>query len=479
VRQGTRAYFAANLTAQASALARYIVLARILGPEQLGLAAMLILTSQFFESISDTGSDRFLVQDADGDSPRLQGLVQLVLAGRGLLIATALIVSAPLLSGLYRAPTLETSLMWLALSPFIGGFVHLDLRRAQRTQDFRPESAAIIVAELVSLAGTATAAFITRDHTAVIYGLVLRSLALVVVSHITARRPYRWAYGRDEGVRFSMFAAPLFLNGLLLFLGSQGDRLMVGSGLGAAALGHYSAILLLIYYPTSALSKFVMGIHLPHLAARREEAAVFAAAREKLGGQTVLLAIGVTAGFLMVAPMFTPLFYGRQFAQPLQIFALLGVLQAARFLRLWPTTLAVGIGRSSIVMLNNVARMIALPTAFLANLYFHSLESIVGGFIVGEIVALLAALWLLARANAVVLRHELLRVAEFVVAGALVIAWALALHAGDLILLPFVAAASVLAMLVVAQRERPTLTDAWGLARNRLGRYAQRLDRKA
>jgi O-antigen/teichoic acid export membrane protein len=474
VRQGTKAYFAANLTAQAAALVRYVVLARILGPEQLGLAAMLILTSQFFESISDTGSDRFLVQDADGDSPRLQGLVQLVLAGRGLLIAAALIISAPLLSGLYRAPTLEASLMWLGLSPLIGGFIHLDLRRAQRAQDFRPESAAIIVAELVSLAGTATAAFITRDHTAVIYGLVLRAVALVVVSHVTARRPYRWAYGREEGIRFSMFAAPLFLNGLLLFLGSQGDRLMVGSGLGAAALGHYSAILLLIYYPTSALSKFVMGIHLPHLAASRDDAPAFAAAREKLGGQTALLAIGVTAGFLLVAPFFTPLFYGRQFAQPLQIFALLGVLQAARFLRLWPTTLAVGIGRSSIVMLNNVARMVALPTAFLANLYFHSLESIVGGFIVGEIVALLAALWLLGQAKAVDLRHELLRVSEFVVAGVLVIAWAWALHVGDLVVLPFVAAASALAILVLAQRERLALTDAWGFARSRLRRYARR-----
>jgi O-antigen/teichoic acid export membrane protein len=474
VRQGTKAYFAANLTAQAAALVRYVVLARILGPEQLGLAAMLILTSQFFESISDTGSDRFLVQDPDGDSPRLQGLVQLVLAGRGLLIATALVVSAPLLSGLYRAPTLQASLMWLALSPLIGGFVHLDVRRAQRAQDFRPESAAIIISELVSLAGTATAAFITRDHTAVIYGLVLRAIAFVMVSHLTARRPYRWAYGREEGIRFSMFAAPLFLNGLLLFLGSQGDRLMVGSGLGAAALGHYSAILLLIYYPTSALSKFVMGIHLPHLAASRDDAPAFAAAREKLGGQTALLAVGVTAGFLLVAPVFTPLFYGRQFAQPLQIFALLGVLQAARFLRLWPTTLAVGIGRSSIVMLNNVARMVALPTAFLANLYFHSLESIVGGFIVGEIVALLAALWLLGQAKAVDLRHELLRVGEFVVAGVLVIAWAWALHAGDLVVLPFVAAASALAILVLAQRERLALTDALGFARSRLGRYARR-----
>ena len=46
---------------------RYVILARLLGPEQLGLAATLLLTAQFFESLSDTGANRFIVQDARGD----------------------------------------------------------------------------------------------------------------------------------------------------------------------------------------------------------------------------------------------------------------------------------------------------------------------------------------------------------------------------------------------------------------------------
>src|SRR5689334_8515196 len=76
VRRGTKSYLAASLVAQASALARYVVLARMVGPTELGLAATLILTAQFFESISDTGADRFIVQDATGDTPATQGLVQ-------------------------------------------------------------------------------------------------------------------------------------------------------------------------------------------------------------------------------------------------------------------------------------------------------------------------------------------------------------------------------------------------------------------
>lgn len=392
---------------------RYVILARLLGPEQLGLAAMLILTAQFFESISDTGSDRFLVQDKDGDAPGMQGLVQLVLALRGLIIALSLALSAGLLAKLYRAPMLEISLIALGIAPLIGGLIHLDLRRVQRSSDFRPESLAMIVSETVSLAATTLAALIVRDHTAVIYGLVFRAISLVAVSHLTARRPYRWAFGSQESRTFSVFALPLFLNGFLLFFGSQGDRLVVGNGLGPTALGHYSAALLLVYYPSSILARFLTGIHLPQIAAARSTLLDFKAVQDSLAGRTLLLAVGVVVGFALVGPYFTTLLYGAGFAQPLSVFALMGALQGARFLRLWPTTLAVGVGRSTIVMFNNVARMIALPLALLANALYPSLEAIIAGFVIGELVALTAALLLLRHAGHVALRRESYRVLLF------------------------------------------------------------------
>ena len=475
MRRGGKSYFAANLVAQASALARYVLLARLLGPEELGLAAILILTAQFFESISDTGSDRFLVQDEDGDSPVMQGFVQLVLAGRGLLIAAALCTVAVVLAGLDSMPDLRMSLVALAAAPLIGGLTHLDLRRVQRQSDFRPEGLAMMVSETLSLIATGVAAWIVRDHTAVVYGLVVRAIALVAVSHLTATRPYRWAFGRIESRRFTAFAAPLALNGVLLFFGSQGDRLVVGGGLGAAALGHYSAVLLLVYYPASMLTRFLAGIHMPQLAAARPSPAAFAAVRDRLGSRTLWLTCGIVAGFALVAPFFTPLFYGARFAEPFQVFALLGVLQAARFMRFWPTTLAVAVGRSTIVMLNNVARMVALPVALAANLRFHALEAIVMGFIVGEVLALLVALWLLKRAGALDLPRELGRVGLFAMTSVAVIGAAWNLQAK----LPYGVVASLAlggaVAVALVTSERSTLAEMWGVVTRRFSRLARPL----
>ena len=82
-RRGARGYFAASAISQVCALLRYVLLARLLGPEQLGFAAALMLTGSFFDLISDTGGDRFLIQDKDGDQASAQSLVQHVLVVRG------------------------------------------------------------------------------------------------------------------------------------------------------------------------------------------------------------------------------------------------------------------------------------------------------------------------------------------------------------------------------------------------------------
>ena len=83
VRRGANAFFIASSFAQISALLRYVILARMLGPEQLGLAATLVVMAAFFDLVSDTGSDRFLIQDRDGDTPEVQKLVHLVLHLQG------------------------------------------------------------------------------------------------------------------------------------------------------------------------------------------------------------------------------------------------------------------------------------------------------------------------------------------------------------------------------------------------------------
>jgi O-antigen/teichoic acid export membrane protein len=463
------------VTSQAVALLRYVLLARLLGPVELGFAAMLILTASFFESISDTGSDRFLIQDPAGDSLSMLSFVHLVMAGRGVLITLSIALLAVPLAGLYHSPHLVTSLIVLGSAPLIGGFVHLDVRRLQREGNFWPESLMTIISETVGLVGTIGAAWVTRDHTAVIYGLTARAAAMVIVSHVMAEKPYRWGFATSEGARFARFAAPLFLNGFLLFVGSQGDRLIVANRVGPAALGHYSAVLLLILYPASALTKFIAGTHLPQIAKVRSDPEQLDEAGQRLGGRTLMLAIAMAAGFAVVGPIATPILYGHRFAQPPLIFALLGAVQSARFLRVWPTTIAIAVGRTMILTANNLARQLAFPVALIATFYYPSLASIVLGFLVGETIAIMVALALLAREPAIKSGPEARRVRDFILVALGLIAAAWSVENGRAIWIAASISAAAATIALASWNERKVIGEAWRLAEGEVSRYSRRL----
>ncbi len=459
-RRGAKIYLAATVTAQLCALARYTILARFLGPEELGLVAMLTLTSQFFQSVTDNGSDRFLIQDKDGDKPVVQGLVQALFIGRGGLQALCLMLFAGPIAAYFKTPALQPALTVLALAPLIFGFLHLDFRRDQRQADFRSEAIVTLAAEVLSLAATGAAAYITHDFTAILYGLIVRSIAFVVITHLLAKRPYRVGFSKEHMQRLAHFSWPLVLNGLLLFIGSQGDRVVVANELGIGQLGYYTAVLMLVFYPASTIMRYVGAMHLPLIAAARDDQARRDVAADALGSQILLLGTAMAAGFALVAPIAVVLLYGSKFAQPPLIIAMIGIFQATRVLRQWPTTVALGMAHSEIVLANNIVRMSGLACAFLAVRYFGGVISITAGFIVGELLALATAILLVNRASGRRLLHDFDRVALFILASMLIVGWTTVADHREAVRIIILACGSMLALGWLVKRERATLQQA-------------------
>lgn len=464
-RRGRKLLLLGNAGAQFCALVRYTVLARLLGPEQLGLAVTLILVSQFFESVSDSGSDRFLVQDADGDAPRLQRLVQLLAVTRGIAIAIALVVFASPIAGFYREPALIGGLMLLAIAPLLMGFMHFDLRRMQRHHDFAREGVAMLVAESISLVVTVIAAWITRDFTASLYGLIARAAAMVIVTQITAERRYEVGYAAEHAKRLARFAWPLMLNGLVLFAAGQGDRLMIGNQLGVKELGYYSATLLLIFYPSAMILRYVHAMQMPVVAAARGNPATLREAVDGVAGETLMLSLAMMAGFAVVAPMFVPLLYGRAFALPVTLIAVIGVLQVCRFIRIWPTTVALAAGRSGIVLTGNIVRVIAFPAAYAGLRLVGGLFGLTLGFVAGELLAFVGAVVMANRAVGLGMARDGWRIGAFVLSSVAILGSA---HAVETMAAP-VAWAAVLAtgalLALIAWQERPTMLRAIEIAR--------------
>jgi O-antigen/teichoic acid export membrane protein len=391
-RRGGRLFFFAAGVAQVSALLRYVALARLLGPEQLGLASTLVVTAAFFDLISDTGSDRFLIQDRDGDNPSAQQLVHLVMVVRGALIALGLVLAAWPASLFFREPRLSGAIMVLALSPLILSLMHFDYRRTQRHLDYRSEALAVMSGETVCVLFTATAAYLTHDFTAVLFGLIARAAVMVLVSHLRAERPYRLGFSPRHARALFRFSGPLIVNGILLFLGSQGDRVVIANRLGVKELGYYSAVLLLIYYPSALLLRYVHAMYLPLVAAARDDALQQDEVVGRLAGETLLLSVAMVAGFVVVAPTAVVILFGHRYIQSIVVVALIGVLQTFRYMVVWPTTVALGRGDSRAVLAVNTVRVVAYPSAIVGGWLAGGLIGVLAGFIMGEAVALVTGI---------------------------------------------------------------------------------------
>lgn len=459
-RRGSSAYFAASLLSQVSALIRYTTLARLLGPEQIGLASVLIITASFFDLVTSTESERFIIQDRDGNDDQVQGLVQLVLSTRGAIVAVCLAGLAWPIAAFYHRPELGPALAILALSPLVLGFLHLDMHRAQRDNDFRPEAYSVLVSETVSLAATLIAAFVVRNFTAVLYGMITRSAVLVLMSHLQAERGYAVILARAYARRLAAFGVPLMLNGALLFFGSQGDRIMVGRSLGLVALGHYSAVILLVAYPAAVMQRYCMAIYLPNIAAEQDSASADRKVGDLLGGQTLLLALAMAAGFAVIAPPMVVILYGKNFALPALVVALIGVLQTSRFMILWPTTVALGMGKSANILASNIVRLIALPIGAVGGYLVRGLEGVVLGFTLGELLAVAVATVMLNLSNGDPPLHKTDRLGLFVLGCAAIIAWVIEIERSKLIEVAVLASVSAALVAWIIRREIVTIRDA-------------------
>lgn len=392
---GRKIYLGALALAQAAAFTRSVVLARFLGPEQVGLAAVIVVTAQFFDSVSDTGHDRFLIQDPKGDAPRALELIHLVSVFKGMAIAALLLLLAKPIAIFMRVPQVSPALQALALVPFIAGFTNFRFRVSQRHHHFGGEAKVLFSSELCGLIATVIAALALRDFTAVLYGLTARSAAAVIVSQLVGKNGYRLRYSSEFADRLWRFGAPLMINGLLLFAATQSDRVIISRSLGPAPLGQYSVLLLLGVYPSATIMKFVATLFLPQITPRAPGDKIVEAAADRLESISVLLSLGMAFAFAWVIPPVIPTIFGPEFRVSQVVVTLVGLVVSWRMMKTAPTTIAIAAGHTQIVLANNVARLSGIAAAILGLHFVGGLVGVAAGLILGEVIANTTATFLI------------------------------------------------------------------------------------
>ena len=380
---------------QVCSFVRSVIVARLISPENVGIAATFAMTFSMLEMISNLSAQSLLVQAPDGDDPRFQATGQALLLIRGVLNAAALLVLAYPLSFLFGVPQARWAFYCLALIPIFRGFTHLDPSRFQRDMRFTPQ---ILIDGVSSLLVTLIAwplAIWLRNYAVMLWLMLLQVVLATVASHIAAERPYTLAWNREYARRFFAFGWPLLVNGLLMYGIFQGDRFVLAvsprlfqnSTYSLTDLAIYSVAFAVVSAPSQFFVSVSSSLFLPVLA--RVQAAKDEFARRYLACIQLLSfsALVVAIPFIVAGRWIVPLVYGSKYLAAGGVVGWLAAMWAMRIFRAGPTLAAMALGDTRNAMISNIVRTTALAGVMAVAASGGSLSSIAICGFVGEVLA--------------------------------------------------------------------------------------------
>lgn len=393
-----------QILGQFFALGRNVLVARLLTPYDFGIASIFAMVILFTEMISNFSIDRLLVQASDGDEVGLQTTAQFLLAMRGAVGATVLLLGAWPIAHLFSIPETFTSFLFLALIPLFSGVIHLDPKRLERHMRFWPYASIELTSQFVIFALVYPLVSFFHDYRAMLWLLIIKTLVVMVGTHLVAERKYRWDTNKDRMMRFVRFGWPLLFNGFLLFFIMQGDRFILGaakkifgSSYGMEEVGIYSAAFILIMAPGMILCRSCSTLLLPVLSAVKDKETEFWHQAEEFSQYFAILAVLFMSFILLFGNEIFTLVYGDKYKTGLELIFWCGIYWSFRIMRMLPDIFVLAKGKTTLLLKFSVVRCSLFVSSVLVVFFNLQLTWLIIAGCFAEIFALIFTLYLTKR----------------------------------------------------------------------------------
>lgn len=242
-------------------LARTLILARLLMPDDFGLFAAALVGVDFLASISNLGLTSALVQLRDPDEQHYN-VAWTIGLGRGLLITGSLFFAAPLLAQFLGEPRAIWLMRAVALHPTLEAAASIKVVRATRELRFR-SIALIGLPEAIVNTVVAIALAQLYGAWALAAGTLAGTACTVLMSYLVAPHRPRIQFCRAAVQPLLDFGRWIFVTGLIALAGRVMLPVMVVQRLGAAELGLYYLAAKLAFIPAEVSSEVVGTVAFP------------------------------------------------------------------------------------------------------------------------------------------------------------------------------------------------------------------------
>ena len=389
--------FSGNIFSALLGLVRNLVVARLLTVEHFGIASTFAISMSIVEMLTSLGLHQLIIQDKNGDDPKLQAGLQGFHLFRGVISSTLLFLLAQPIASFMGTDDIVWAYQVLAFIPLLNGLVHFDIYRVQRQFNYIPSILTSTMPALLSVLLIWPLYMIFEDYRVMLGIIMAQSLTSVTVSHLTAKRRYQVILAKDIIAHALRFGWPLLINSILIFFVFQGEKIIVGREIGLEALAIFSMGFTLTLWPAMLLANSVQSIFLPLLSEAKDDKPAFQRiAMVTLQAHFALGALFVTGGVLL-GPALVGYLLGPKYTPLLGLFPWLVVLQAMRLMEGGSSIVALAAGRTGVSAVSNLVRISIMPFSWYMAAKTGNLYLIIWLAIGSEFAGLLVSLFMMRR----------------------------------------------------------------------------------
>ena len=307
------------------------ILARILSPDEFGIAAMSMTLFAFLAVFGDFGLAPAMVRTPNpSDEMWASALWTTLMIGGGLAFVAWL--SAPFLGAYYGHPEIVSMARVLGFAMLLQVLGSIPICWLQKHQQLSK----VALIDLISVIASAGTAVVAAVMGAGVWALIVQQVVLAGVKFLCAialsRVPILARYSWGEIRHLTGFSLRLTASGFVTFLNRQSDTLLIGRFMGADALGLYSRAYQLMQLPNQVVARGISFAAYPAMAKVSSDPVWLRLLFLKLNAAVGLMVIPVMLALAVISKPIIGLLLGPQWLSIAQTFTVLAIAGAVQSL---------------------------------------------------------------------------------------------------------------------------------------------------
>jgi len=216
-----------------------LILARILFPEDFGIVAIAAITLQLATILSNSGIRQYIPQkdEVDNEDVNTAWTIDVLMK---FALWVLMLLGAPLIGDFYGNAQVVGAIQVVSVVIFLRALQNPGLHLLRRSLNYKTIFWLQSIQKLTSFAVVVSVALATRSYWSIIIGDIVYALVGVLGSYML--HPYRPRLSLQRWLEQWSFTKWMFLRGIMGFLRSQLDNLMVSKIFTIGELGTYSII---------------------------------------------------------------------------------------------------------------------------------------------------------------------------------------------------------------------------------------------